>query len=451
MRSHRRFGAWVVALLGGFGLIVTWPSPGRADSPFAAVDARASADAFRLGVAVRKFLIVENFVDAGGPTAQAHLTSVGSEAFAALPDPGGFVLNYNTVVGLATGSGLPFSYPFFAAAQHPGSPKSEVADPSGTYRVAADTAATGAEAVAQMRPAAGDAAISGAVARSSVKVEEATITAMSETKADLVSLAGGALTLSGVTSRSVTTRQASRSEPKTETALTVDLIAAGDQRIRYGLNGFEFLGNPVPAPSDTVAESLQAALKPVGLSVTVVEAAAVTGGAKAAALEIRQAAPLPAGQSDVVLRLGGATSSIAAEDNLPAPALIPPAPSSPVSEDLGVESGPPPSPVFSEASPVAIPVGRTGASELPAAYQGGAPTLPASSPVPEASPAESLTAAPAAPAPVPVQSAAPPRLANRTSSVTGPYSALVAAGLAIVLLSAVWANRMAAKALWVKP
>ena len=74
MRSNPRFGAWVVALLGGLGLIVTWPSPGRADSPFAAVDARATADAFRLGVAVRKFLIVENFIDAGGPTAQAHLT-----------------------------------------------------------------------------------------------------------------------------------------------------------------------------------------------------------------------------------------------------------------------------------------------------------------------------------------------------------------------------------------
>jgi hypothetical protein len=35
--------------------------------------------------------------------------------------------------------------------------------------------------------------------------------------------------------------------------------------------------------------------------------------------------------------------------------------------------------------------------------------------------------------------------------VAGPYSALVAAGLAIVLLSAVWANRLAAKALWVGP
>ena len=449
MSGNPRFGAWVIALLGGLGLIVTWPTPGRADLPFAAVDARASADAFRLGVAMRKFLIVENFIDGGGPTAQAHLTSVGSEAFAALPDPGGFVINYNTVVGLATGSGLPFNYPFFAAAQYPGSPKSEVADPSGAYRVAANTAADGAEALAQMRPTAGDVALSGAVAHSSVKVDGSAITATSDTKADLVSLSNGALKLSGVTSRSVTTRQAGRSDPTTETALTVDLITAGDRRIRYGPNGFEFLGTPVPAPSKTVADSLQAALKPAGLSLAVVNAEAVAGGAKAAALEIRQAAPLPAGQSDVVLRLGGATSSIVAEDTVPAPALIPPAPSSPVPEEASFASGPSPSPVVADGPPITNPVGGTGTFGSPATYGGAAPSLPGSTTTPEPLPGASPTMSPAAPAELPVQNAAPPRLATRSSSVAGPYRALVAAGLAIVLLSAVWANRAAAKALWV--
>jgi hypothetical protein len=440
-----------VALLTGLGLIVTWPSPGRAESPFAAVDARASADAFRLGVAVRKFLIVENFIDGGGPTAQAQLTSVGSGAFAALPDPGGFVINYNTIVGLATGSGLPFSYPFFAAAQYPGSPKSEVADPSGSYRVAANTAADGAEAVAQMRPTAGDVAITGAAARSSVKVDGNTIIATSETTADLVKLAGGALELSGVTSRSVTTRKAGSSEPTTETALTVDLITAGDQRIRYGPKGFEFLGTPVPAPSDAVADSLEAALKPAGLTVNVVNAEAVAGGAKAAAFEIRQAAPLPAGQSDIVLRLGGATSSIAAEDSVSAPALTSP-PVSPISDEQGIVTVPSPSPVEAVGAPVSSPLDQGGISAPPAAYPGVAANRPSSTWTPAASTgaaASSPTPAPVGPAELPLQSAAPPRLANRSSSVAGPYGALVAAGLAIVVLSAVWANRAAAKALWV--
>jgi hypothetical protein len=443
---------WVVALLAGLGLIVTWPSPGQAESPFAAVDARASADAFRLGVAVRKFLIVENFIDGGGPAAQAQLTSVGSGAFAALPDPGGFVINYNTIVGLATGSGLPFSYPFFAAAQYPGSPKSEVADPSGSYRVAANTAADGAEAVAQMRPTAGDVAISGAAARSSVKVDGGTIIATSETVADVVSLASGALKLNGVTSRSVTTRKAGSSEPTTETALTVDLITAGDQRIRYGPNGFEFLGNPVPAPSDAVSDSLQAALKPAGLTIKVVNAEAVAGGAKAAAFEIRQAAPLPAGQSDIVLRLGGATSSIAAEDAAPAPALSTPAPVAPISEEVSSETGSSLSPVVAEAAPISSPLSDgSGISASPTTYHGGAANLSGSPSPPAPSPGAtaSLTTSPTPTAELPLQRAAPPRLANRSSSVAGPYGALVAASLTIVLLSAVWANRAAAKALWV--
>jgi hypothetical protein len=462
VNANPRFGAWVIALLTGLGLIVTWPSPGRADSPFAAVDARASADAFRLGVAVRKFLIVENFVDGGGPTAQAQLTSVGSAAFAALPDPGGFVINYNTVVGLATGSGLPFNYPFFAAAQYPGSPKSEVADPSGSYRVAANTAADGAEALAQTRPTAGDVAISGAAAKSSVKLEGDRITATSETIADAVSLSNGALKLSGVVSRSVTTRQAGQSEPATETSLTVDLITAGDQRIRYGPKGFEFLGTPVPVPSDAVAGSLKEALKPVGLSLEVVRPETVTGGAKAAVLEIRQAAPLPAGQSDVVLRLGGATSSIAAEDTVPVPDLTTPAPTSPtpVPTEVSNATDPAPSAVVADTASITEPVGGADLSGSPRFAASPASPGPAGSPgsypagvsAPTSVPAaESVTSSPDTPPQVPLQNAAPPRLAGQRRSVVGPYSALAAAGLAIVLLSAAWANRVAAKALWVNP
>jgi hypothetical protein len=64
----------VLALLFGVGLIVAQPRPGAAESPFGAVDARASADALRAG---------------------------------------------------ATGSGLPFDCPLFATATYPGSPTAD--------------------------------------------------------------------------------------------------------------------------------------------------------------------------------------------------------------------------------------------------------------------------------------------------------------------------------------
>jgi len=483
VRANPRFGVWVLALLFGLGLIVTQPSPGRADAPFGAVDARATADALRVGVAVKKFLIVENFVDAGGPTAQAHLTSVGSDAFAALPDPGGLVIGYNTFVGLATGSGLPFNYPLYAAAQYPGSPAAETADPAGAYAVSAKTAPDGAEALARMRPTAGDAVVSGAVAQSAVKLDGRVLTATSETHADAVSLAKGAVTLSGVASRSVTTRTAGRAEPTTETSLNVDLITVGDKRIRYGAGGFEFLGTPVPVPSDTVATALVEALKPLGLTIDVSRPVAVAGGMKASVLEIRQASPLPAGQSDLVLRFGGATSSVAAEDASPVsagPGSLPPGGGGIGSSDGSASGagastgsagdgsggtdgsgGSSPGPASEAGAGSAGSFGLSGDGAGSSASSGsgslfGSGTASGSGALPgTGSPSGAGAASPGGSASIGsaagtrLQSAAPARLASHHRSVAGPYGALVAGGLAIVALSAIWARRSAAAALWV--
>ena len=74
--------ATVAALLGL--LVVTGrPMAVRAEgSSFDAVNAQASADAVRVQYSVKKFIIVEDFVDAGGPTAQSRLNTSGSQSFA---------------------------------------------------------------------------------------------------------------------------------------------------------------------------------------------------------------------------------------------------------------------------------------------------------------------------------------------------------------------------------
>ncbi|MDQ1517635.1 MAG: hypothetical protein QOE80_3465 [Actinomycetota bacterium] len=458
MTANLRLRAGVMALLFGLGLVVAQPRPGRAESPFGAIEARAGADALRLGVAMKKFLIVENFVDAGGPTAQSHLTSLGAESFAALPDPGGLVLNYNTFVGLATGSGLPFDYPLYAQAKYPGSPEAGTADPSGAFKVSAKAGADSAEALARMRPTAGDAAITGALARSSVTVDGRTVTATSETGADAVSLAGGALKLSGVASRSVTTRTAGRSEPTTETALTVDLITVGDKRIRYTGNGFEFLGTPVPVPSDTVAATLAGALKPLGVQIDVVRPAPIAGGMKAAVLEIRQAYPLPAGEAQLVLRFGGAMSSITAEDGLPGGDLstpvrgaAPPADSTGTGTGTGTAAGS--QGAASSAFPFSSPTGGLGSGRSAGSSAVGYGSAPAASSTVAADGTGAAVGSPLTSAAdgAPLATAAPASLRSHRRSVEGPYAVLVAAGLAIVLLSAEWARRSAAATLWLGP
>jgi hypothetical protein len=463
MTPNLRLRAGLMALLFGLGLVVAQPRPGRAESPFGAVEARAGADALRVGVAMKKFLIVENFVDAGGPTAQSHLTSLGAESFAALPDPGGLVLNYNTFVGLATGSGLPFDYPLYAQAKYPGSPEAGTADPSGAFKVSAKAGADSAEALARMRPTAGDAAITGALARSSVTVDGRTVTATSETGADAVSLAGGALKLSGVASRSVTTRTAGRSEPTAETALTVDLITVGDKRIRYTGNGFEFLGTPVPVPSDSVAATLAGALKPLGVQIDVVRPAPIAGGMKAAVLEIRQAYPLPAGEAQLVLRFGGAMSSITAEDGLsggdlsaPVRGAAPPADSTGTGTGTGIGTGTGTAAgsqgAASSAFPFSSPAGGVGSGRSAGSSAVGYGSAPAASSTVAADGSAAVDSPlPSAADGAPLATAAPASLRSHRRSVEGPYAVLVAAGLAIVLLSAEWARRSAAATLWLGP
>lgn len=461
----RRLG--ILATLLGLLFVTGRPMIVGANGAFDAVNAQASADAVRVQYSVKKFIIVEDFIDAGGPTAQARLDTGGTRTFAALPDPGGLVLSYNTVVGLALGQGLPFDYPLYASAAHPGEAAKETADPAGAFKVSAKAGPDDGDALAQMRPSGGDALITGAVAHSSVKREAQTISASAETAADLITLGNGAVKIAGVRSQSATVRSAGRSEPETKTSLDVDLIAVNDLRIRYGDKGFEFLGNPVPAPPDAVKAALAEALKPLNLQIDVVAPETVTGGAKAAVLEIRQLYPLPAGISQLILRFGGATSAVTAEDVLPAPAVPD---GIPADAGSGETTAPPPSADFAaDASPggdIATPdaTGTTpaasfsagtgfgsgyGSGSSGAAYGAGSSGLGAGSSGLTA-PTASVDSSPAAPAQAPVNLAGTTPAGTRRESVEAPYFALVVAGLGLVLGAAEWSRRSAAASMWVQ-
>src|ERR1041384_3461528 len=64
----------------------TAPGSTQADFGYGTFKGQASADGIRATVAVKDYLIVEDFIDGGGPTAQAGLDSLGeSTAFSSLP------------------------------------------------------------------------------------------------------------------------------------------------------------------------------------------------------------------------------------------------------------------------------------------------------------------------------------------------------------------------------
>jgi hypothetical protein len=476
-------------VLVGLGVFVVQPALVGASPRLEAVQAGAVADAFRLQYSVKKFLIVEDFIDAGGPVAQVRQDSLGSESFAALPDPGAMVINYNTVVGLATGTGLPFEYPFYASAKFPGDPERSTADPGGAYEVTAKAADRSASALARLRSTQGDSLVTGAVATSETELTDDKVTAVAETRADGVTLAAGAVRLAGVVSRSVSTRAAGEPETETETSLQVDMIAVDGLNARYGPKGFELNGSPVPMPSNDVQAALAEALKPLGVELHVAAPTDIAGGARAAVLELRQSYPLPAGEGQVIIRLGGAASAVSAADSLPVAGtdVVGAPDGTATAPGAGPEGGG--SAAVGPDSAAASPSGSGATGSTPAgagakqakasgrsSFAAGSGTATGSSTAyPVAAPAAgtsgtdlSGTGTGDATGGTPAAAAEPEsnsssregngeaalltRPASSTGeSVEGPFAAIVAGALAVVLIAAEWARRAANAALWVGP
>src|SRR5581483_11503189 len=117
------------------------------------VERRFGATAEASGMYVRYgipgFLLVDNYIDGGGPVAQAQLGSdENSKAFASLPYPGSTALAYPAVAALVLGL-VPPGYPLYVAASHPTQPAASERDPSGTYSLTAE--AEGAKSAGDAR------------------------------------------------------------------------------------------------------------------------------------------------------------------------------------------------------------------------------------------------------------------------------------------------------------
>ncbi|MEW6471489.1 MAG: hypothetical protein AB1679_04390 [Actinomycetota bacterium] len=426
MSGWERWAARLLVPAVAVALLVAPPDAG-AGAALGGFSATAAASGLYGRYGISEFLVVENFVDAGGPVAQAVVESSGrSESFASLPYPGPTVIGYPGLAAIALGSAPP-GYPLYAHATHPTQPESVVGDRNAPFVLEARSGPRESAGDARGGSAGGGPQVR-ATANVAVNDGEVLATATSITEG----FAAETLSVASVRSRSVTTYRAGDTKPLTDTELIIEGGRAGALSFSFDREGLRVNNDGVPLPAGQGLAALNQALEPAGLSLRFDEGRPLAGGAEAAALEILATAPTPgAGPGTVRLRLGGAMSSVALGETAPQPGLP--------SATIG---GPPPAMSGPQAGSAVPPAGAPfeggsggpigGGTDAGAAMPNGA-ALSSTPPLAGTSPASSEAPGPVGPAtlsgvtdpPVPELLASPRRF--RTASLASVV--LLAAGI----------------------
>lgn len=275
---------------------------------FAAV---ADASGYQMSYGIPGFVVVETFIDAGGPVSQAVLDTAGTpSSFASLPYPGPLAVGYKGLANIVLGSSPPTpEYPFFVSAAHPTQPEQAVGGPSDPYSLTATANTERVLGEARLGSPADAALKMGTGARSSVTVEGGKVVA--EATSVVEGLSMEQLTVAAVRSRSITTYQPGDQEPSTTTELRVEGGKAGSFGFSYGPEGLTVTDQGVPIPGKDGLAAINQALAPTGTSVRFTEAAALTGGSQAAIFEVTNSADVPGAKKGTLrIRFGGARTSV---------------------------------------------------------------------------------------------------------------------------------------------
>jgi len=351
----------VLALaLGGIAAVATGVAPGSAQTAGTqAATGGAQASGMYIRYGIPGFLVVEDFLDGGGPVAQSLAdTSAGAGSFASLPYPG-----ETAIAGPGTLSGLGAprlpDWPFYVSASHPTRPAQNLSDPVGSYVL--DAAAEDGKAKASARGGE-PAQFSGQAKSHSDARTEVLTTAEGVTATATSTVEGftmGPLSIMSVASKSVTTYHPGEAKPSTVTELRVDGGRVGTMGFHYGPDGLAVNNQAVAVPAAEGLKALNQALAPAGLSLQVETPTPLEGGASAAALEVVSVAPIPgAGTGTMRIAMGGASSYVAVGEGSGLPAL----------PDVTPPAGFDPEPPIAEAgaAPVTTPVVDNRFGALPA-------------------------------------------------------------------------------------
>ena len=294
----RSIGATIGSLIiaGAVGAAVVQPAGALSDVGFLA---GASAQGFRSVYVVPGQFVVEQVWDFGGPIAQARLDPSGGFAYGSLPFPGEAAIVAPGLVANLAGLPSPPSYPFYASAQYPSVPSSNVSDPTGSYTLDAKADDLSATATVLSRGGPKEASVATSEASTSITNGDESVVATAASVTRGLSF-GGVLTIGSA---------ASQAEAK---------LADGQQVERSSkltVTGVEVAGTPVELDSGGVDDkAANDALKAAGISVRVAQQEADANSASADFLEVTVRHPVPGGggaEGQMVYRFGGASARIA--------------------------------------------------------------------------------------------------------------------------------------------
>jgi hypothetical protein len=273
----------------------------------------ASASGMRATYTVPDYVVVSEFFDGGGPVAQANVDTTGkATGFGSLPYPGE---NAVTAPGLLTfASGVPVpGYPFYVRADHPVTPSAETKDPSATYTLKA-TADQGKASGSALFLFGGASPVSRSTADSTGVLDaEGRLTMKALGVSEGLSFGDGALKISSVVSKSVTTYEPGSAKPTTRTELQIQGAKVGDQPVTIDRDGVHPSGQTVPVPIGTGSDSLNQALSQAGITVKTIAGRDVEGGQVGDVLEVTWKHTIPVEgnpKGTFIYRIGGASTFI---------------------------------------------------------------------------------------------------------------------------------------------
>jgi hypothetical protein len=351
-RSKSRIG--LAALAAGLPLVAfATMAPADTSTSFSGV---ASADGIRFTTSAPGFLVVEDYVDGGGPTAQAAVSDIeGNRGFASVPYPGELAIAGPGLFAVATGQQFPGHYPFYVASAHPTTPTNAFEAPGLSMKTASD--ANSASSAARFGPNdEGD----GGGARSTANVvrDAAGITSEATGVANAVKV--GPVEILGFTSTAKVHRGAS-GDPERASAMQFSAMKVADTAV--GVRDGQFVVAGTTVPLDGFAP-VQKALADAGVSVEMVQATETDDGVVSPGIEITRRQPAEQAGTTMVVRyaLGRTLAAAKVEAGTGSPGLDlggTPAP------DFGASVGDSGSPTMTPPADASAPVADTALSAVP--------------------------------------------------------------------------------------
>jgi len=308
----------------------------------------ASADGVRITTSAPGFLVVEDFVDAGGPTAQAAVSDVeGNRGYASVPYPGELAIAGPGLFAIATGQQFPGHYPFYVASAYPTTPKNEYDVPGLRMETQSDAGSSSARA----RLGASDDAPDGALSTAKVvHGADGGVTSEATGAADLLKV--GPVEVFGFRSKASVSR-APGGEPQRSSSMEFSALKIADTAVAVRDGQFVVAGTTVPLDGFAPA---QKALADAGVTVEMVQATKTDDGVVSPGIQITRKQPAAAAGTTMVVRytLGRSLAAAKADQGsspggldlggAPAPDFGPSGAGSAPAAPGGSDAAPPPAP-----------------------------------------------------------------------------------------------------------